>query len=90
MDKKVIWFIVVLAILVVFFSSLIIIMERLTTKPAGIISTKDIRTNEQSSISGRNKYDVFKPKKEIEKKQDFWNAPNLEYKFSGKEPVIDI
>ena len=91
MDKKVIWFIVILAVVVIFFSSWIIIMEKLTPKTSGLISSEETEVKSVTSgSSGKAEYDVFKPEKSQDKKADFIFAPSLEQKFTGKEPILDI
>jgi len=90
MDKRLIWFISILAFVVIFFSTLIIRMEKLTTKTSKTASAKVAsETIEKDGLPLGGGYDVFKPKP-VEKTKDLMFQPDLEYKFTGKEQVLDI
>ena len=93
MNKRIGWFIFVLAVIVLFFSSLIIAMEKMTTKTSKAISSKEKGVDAISKKGlqpTKRKYDVFKPKPKKAKRDQLWLKPNLDYKFTGKEPVLDI
>lgn len=89
MNKKVFIFIIVLGVIVIFFSTLIIVMDKMTNKPSNILMRGKGGSILIESQTPRSKYDIFKPKPQ-RKKDDLLYKPSLEYKFSGKKPVLDI
>ncbi|MFH1622709.1 MAG: hypothetical protein ABIA97_06305 [Candidatus Omnitrophota bacterium] len=89
MSKRVFIFIIVLAVIVLFFSTFIIVMDRMTNKSSNILMRVRGSSKSGESRTPKSKFDVFKPKPQ-RKKDDLLYKPNIEYKFSGKEPVIDI
>lgn len=64
-------------------------MDKMTNKPSQVLMRRETGAISGKSKSPKSKLDVFKSKPQ-DKKDDLLYKPGLEYKFSGKEPAIDI